>query len=305
MLLDTLDAAYFAFRRRQEAIDRATQCDCNACVLIPRLDLKFVAHHGAFGRQRVAGREELSGSDVILVHRLLKNSVAEVIGHAGYALYTDAVLAAMGVEPERLRMRRHAETVEGIGSVEGWVQDLHDRWTEERERRRVKVGRDEAAGVLTYEIPAPRALTWAYLTDPELRATWTPGVVRVDQASPDGRRGTGTQNHCVHGRNASVEEILDWRPFDYYTILNHVPMPLLRPIRTTYELEDVPGGTRVTETTAAGAGFGQRFLLRVIARMMAGTFARGEAALRAALVAAQSAAAETDPGASTPPTQPA
>lgn len=37
MLLDTLDAAYFAFRRRQDAIDRATQCDCNACVLIPRL----------------------------------------------------------------------------------------------------------------------------------------------------------------------------------------------------------------------------------------------------------------------------
>jgi hypothetical protein len=30
MLLGTLDAAYFAFRRRQDAIDRATQCDCNA-----------------------------------------------------------------------------------------------------------------------------------------------------------------------------------------------------------------------------------------------------------------------------------
>jgi Protein of unknown function (DUF2652) len=66
MLLDTFDVAYFAFRRRQDAIDRATQCDCNAWVLIPRLDLKFVAHHGAFDLQHVAGREELSGSDVIL-----------------------------------------------------------------------------------------------------------------------------------------------------------------------------------------------------------------------------------------------
>lgn len=290
MLLDTFDAAYFAFRRRQDAIDRATQCDCNACVLIPRLDLKFVAHHGAYGRQRVAGHEELSGSDVILVHRLLKNRVVEVIGHPGYALYTDAVVAAMGVDPERLRMVRHEESVEDIGPVAGWLQDLHERWTEERERRRVKVAPDAAAGTWTYDVPGPRALTWAHLTDPTLRASWTPGVQRIDQATPDGRRGTGTQNHCVHGRNASLEEILDWRPFDYFTIDNHVPVPLLKPIRTTYELEDTPDGTRVTERTQAGAGFGQRFLLRMAARLMAGQLAQGQASLRSAVMAAQATA---------------
>ena len=283
MLLDTLDAAYFAFRRRQDAIDRATQCDCNACVLIPRLDLKFVAHHGAFGRQHVAGSEDLSGPDVILVHRLLKNRVAEVIGHAGYVLYTDAVVAAMGLDPGRLRMRRHAEQVEDLGQVEGWVQDLHERWTEERERRRVKVSREEAVAVSSYEVPAARSVTWSFLTDPGLRARWTPGVQRIDQSTPDGRRGIGTQNHCVHGKNASLEEILDWRPFDYYTILNDVPVPLLKPIRTTYELEDVAGGTRVTEYTAPGEGFGQRALLGVMGRLMSGVFARGQEALRSAV----------------------
>ena len=289
MLLDTLDAAYFAFRRRQDAIDRATQCDCNACVLIPRLDLKFVAHHGAFGRQRVAGSEELSGPDVILVHRLLKNRVAEVIGHAGYAFYTDAVVAAMGLDPARLRMRRHAEEVDDMGRVEGWVQDLHERWTEERERRRVKVGREEAVAVWSYEVPAARSVTWSFLTDPGLRAGWTPGVQRIDQSTPDGRRGIGTQNHCVHGKNASLEEILDWRPFDYFTILNDVPVPLLAPIRTTYELEDVAGGTRVTEYTAAGQGFGQRALLWGMSRLMSCVFARGQAALRSAMATSDAA----------------
>jgi hypothetical protein len=296
MLLDTLDAAYFAFRRRQDAIDRATQCDCNACVLIPRLDLKFVAHHGAFGRQHVAGSEELSGSDVILVHRLLKNHVAEVIGHAGYALYTDAVIAAMGVEPERLRMRRQAEEVEGIGPVEGWVQDLHERWTEERERRRVKISREEAVAVMSSEVAAPRSVTWRYLTDPELRTIWTPGMLRIDQTTPDGRRGVGTQNHCVHGKNASLEEILDWRPFDYYTILNHLPMPLLKPMRMMVELEDVPGGTRVNQYFAPGEGFGQRFLLGLVGRMMAGPLARGEASLRAAVAATQAVPARNGEG---------
>jgi len=296
MLLDTLDAAYFAFRRRQDAIDRATQCDCNACVLIPRLDLKFVAHHGRFGRQHVAGGEELSGSDVILVHRLLKNQVVEVIGHAGYAFYTDAVVAAMGVDPEALRMRRHAEEVEGMGPVEGWIQDLHERWSEERERRRVKVSREGAIDVTSYEVPAPRSMTWNYLTEPGLRTSWQPGIQRIDQSTPDGRRGIGTQNHCVHGSNASLEEILDWRPFDYYTILNAVPMPLLKPMRMTFELEDVDGGTRVTEYIAHGAGFGQRFLVGILGRMVAAPRARGQEALRSALAAAASASAPDERG---------
>lgn len=287
MLLDTLDAAYFAFRRRQDAIDRATRCDCNACVLIPRLDLKFVAHHGRFGRHHVRGGEELSGSDVILVHRLLKNRVAEAIGHAGYVLYTDAVVAAMGVDPGPLRMRRHAEVVDGMGPVEGWIQDLHERWAEERERRRVKVSRDEAADVMSYELPAPRPMTWRYLTEPVLRAGWEPGVLRVDEATPDGRRGAGTRNHCVHGKSVVLEEVLDWRPFDYYTVETKLPMPFLRPIRITYELEDAGGGgTRVTEYVRPSPGFAQRLAFAIMTRVMAGAMKHAQDALRSVLSAA-------------------
>ena len=286
MLLDTLDAAYFAFRRRQDAIDRATSCDCNACVLIPRLDLKFVAHHGRFGRQRVAGGEELSGSDVILVHRLLKNRVVDELGHPGYALYTDAVVAAMGVEPDVLRMRRHAEEVEEIGPVDGWVQDLHDRWAEERERRRVKVGPAEAATTMTYDLPAPRSLAWSYLTEPGLRTAWTPGVQRIDEATADGRRGAGTRNHCEHGKGAVLEEILDWRPFDYFTIDRKLPMPFLKPVRITSELEETPEGTRLTEYTVPAPGIGQRLAFAVMTRMQAGHMKQAYASLSAALAAA-------------------
>jgi uncharacterized protein YndB with AHSA1/START domain len=288
MLLDTIDATYFAFRRRQDAIDRATQCDCNACVLIPRLDLKFVAHHGRWGRQHVAGREELSGPDVILVHRLLKNRVPEVIGHPGYAFYTDAVMAAMGVDPEPLRMRRHAEEIEEIGGVEGWVQDLHERWAEERERRRVKVSREEAHRVNSYDVPAPRARTWNFLTEPGLRASWEPGVQRVEEATPDGRRGTGTQNHCVHGQGVMLEEILDWRPFDYYTVEMQLPMPVLKPLRMTFELEDAPDGTgtRVTEYWAHSPGLAQRIGFSLLWRMMAKSFGEAVEALRSAVAGA-------------------
>ena len=73
LLQDAIEAAYFAFRRRLRNIEQATTCTCKACRRMQDLDLKFVAHHGEFVKHKMAGREELAGRDVIVVHRLLKN----------------------------------------------------------------------------------------------------------------------------------------------------------------------------------------------------------------------------------------
>ena len=80
MLLDTIERCYFGFRRRRRDVRQATSCECNACSRIPDLDLKFVVHHGEAIIQKVAGRQEILGSDVIVAHRLLKNEVVERLG---------------------------------------------------------------------------------------------------------------------------------------------------------------------------------------------------------------------------------
>jgi hypothetical protein len=41
--------------------------------LYPTLDLKFFVHHGDYIVQEVSGIRELVGSDVNLIHRLMKN----------------------------------------------------------------------------------------------------------------------------------------------------------------------------------------------------------------------------------------
>ena len=84
---------------------QATSCECNACVRIPDLNLKFVIHHGVILRQRVAGRVELLGSDVILVHRLLKNDVVGSTGIEAYALFTQQCVNVMDVDVAALGMR--------------------------------------------------------------------------------------------------------------------------------------------------------------------------------------------------------
>ncbi len=243
MLLDIIEGCYFAFRRRLQNIRQATTCLCNACVLIPSLNLKFFAHYGEFVRHRIAGREELAGTDVILVHRLSKNSVAETFHLNGYALVTQACVAAMGADPAVLGMRPHLETYEHIGEVATFVHDLEAGWKHEQDHRRVIVTPENAAIVMESLQPAPPAVVWEYLTDPAKRMLYQVGTDRLDQTNARGRRGIGTTNHCVHGPGTVIEDIQDWRPFHYFTIQAMVPG--LGLTKYTFELSPADGGTRL------------------------------------------------------------
>jgi hypothetical protein len=56
-----------------EKINYAT-CNCGACSNMHALRLKIVAHSGEALFYQINNFNELSGKDVILIHRLLKNS---------------------------------------------------------------------------------------------------------------------------------------------------------------------------------------------------------------------------------------
>jgi Protein of unknown function (DUF2652)/Polyketide cyclase / dehydrase and lipid transport len=245
MLLDTIERCYFGFRRRRRDVRQATSCDCNACVQIPDLDLKFVVHHGEAILQKVAGRQELLGSDVIVVHRLLKNEVVEKLGMEAYALITQRCIDASDLVPADLGMQPHSETYDRIGEVPAWAHDLERRWQEEEERARVFVSPEESILTLSVPTSAPPQVAWEFLTKPGQRMTWQPWVTGVTiEGATGGRRGPGSSNHCMHGKDAVVEEILDWRPYDYVTDRTVLDTPA-GPLRLlhTIELEPVTAGT--------------------------------------------------------------
>lgn len=247
MLLDTIERCYFGFRRRRRDVRQATSCECNACSRIPDLDLKFVVHFGSVILQVVAGRHELLGSDVIVVHRLLKNDVAETLGLGAYALISQACIDASDIDPAALGMRPHSETVDRIGAVPAWAHDLERRWQEEEARGRVRVTPETAILDLAVSTRVPPQVAWEFLTKPGQRMSWQPWVteVRIEGAT-GGRRGPGSANHCRHGKDAVIEEILDWRPYDYVTDRTVLETPS-GPVRTlhTIELEPVPTGTTI------------------------------------------------------------
>ena len=250
MLQDSIESAYFKFRRRVRDIKQASVCECKACVAMGDLDFKFVVHHGEMVKQKMGGREELAGRDVILVHRLLKNTVSEKVGNRAYALYSDACIHAMGIDPVAQGLTEHRETVDIIGDVKVWLRDLEAAWNNENEATRVEVAREEAYVIFEFDIAAPRQTVWEYLTVPGQREKWWPTDAIIEK-SGNGRRGVGTENHCMHGKNAIVEEVLDWRPFDYLTLSTLLPIPGTPKIVMTRAVEDRPGGSTHLEMRVA------------------------------------------------------
>ena len=245
LLQDAIESAYFAFRRRLRNIEQATSCECSACRKMQDLDLKFVSHHGEFIKHRMAGREELAGRDIILIHRLLKNSVNERLGGHAYALYSDSCVLAMGIDPLAQGFVEHHESIDIIGTVKCWVRDLELAWEQETDRQRNEVTRDNAAMVIDFDIAAPRPTVWEYFTLPGQRPKWR-GADEVREMAKGGRRGVGTVNHCMHGAHAIIEEVIDWRPFDYLTLTTLLPMPGAPKVLMTYAFsESTGGGTRV------------------------------------------------------------
>lgn len=247
MLLDTIERCYFGFRRRRRDVRQATSCECNACARIPDLDLKFVVHHGQAILQKVAGRQELLGSDVIVVHRLLKNDVVEKLGINAYALISQKCIDASDIDPVALGMRSHAETYDRIGDVPAWAHDLDRRWEEEEARGRVFVTPEESIVDLSVPTNVPPQVAWEFLTKPGQRMSWQPWVTEVTiKGATGGRRGPGSANHCMHGKDAVIEEILDWRPYDYVTDRTILETPS-GPVKVlhTIELEPVTTGTLI------------------------------------------------------------
>jgi class 3 adenylate cyclase len=244
MVMDTVETAYFSFRKRLRDITHSTTCECNACVLIPSLDLKFFIHQGEYVVREIAGSEELTGPDVILVQRLAKGTSGDVIGKPAFAVYTEKTLSKMAMDPTILGFAPHTETLSGIGDVQVFVQDLSVRWAFEQERHRDFVTSEQAIFEVEFETPSPPPVVWNHLTDPSKRIVWQSATTSLESVT-GGRAGAGSINHCMHGPDLIIEHVSDWRPFSYITCRYDIGEDIEQWAWTT-QLEETDKGTSVT-----------------------------------------------------------
>jgi hypothetical protein len=250
-LVELIEACYLDFSNRLFDMARATTCRCNACAAIGSLGLKFIAHYGSFVIERDEGREDLAGPDVILAHRLLKNTISDDGGPPAYALLTDACLLHM---PASFTLASHSEVYESFGETNGGVHDLDAVLRAMREERRLYITSADADIEYAHDLAVPPAMAWQYCVDPIERQRWACRQFGKDpdeeQPNAQGRRGSGTKVHCGHGPGPvwGFREFIDWRPFDYFTCQTTTPVAgaFVRPQAATETAEFLPVGEHGT-----------------------------------------------------------
>ncbi len=251
-IVEAVENIYIKFRQSRENMHRHTSCECDACRNIPNLDLKFFVHHGSFSLLDIGGREELSGPNVILIHRLLKNDVTI----PAYSLYTRAAVEALHMEEYfEEEMEPHSERYEHLGQVEAYVQDMHKVWKHYQANNRTYIGENDPQGFGAVEvtISAPPTMIWEYVSQPKTFPKWYAGVdiARVTDMNKE-RTKRGTVGHCAHGNQSFTVEIVDIQPFEYVTYKSIVPMPGMGAMSMyfTYQLSETKAGTQVTTRTS-------------------------------------------------------
>lgn len=111
-ILRQVTAFFNAFRAKERALIACSACRCPACDNIAELKLKAFLHVGEAAIKKIRQFEELAGEDVILIHRLLKNTIPA----KEYILLTEpfyALSGGLGDSP----LEQRTEEAEGFTPV--------------------------------------------------------------------------------------------------------------------------------------------------------------------------------------------
>lgn len=243
-LFELIESTYAAFKNHLTSIKRHQTCTCAACQNVNALDLKFFIHYGEYVEQSIDDHHNLLGFAPMFVReREWKEQVADSAGWNGYALFTEEALSKLNLKPDGLQavdFPGEPVTLHGL--------NLQARFESLLETRQVAVSPDLADAGLTFEIDAPPPAVWEWLNDPQRRNQWWESFIRwTTYLRPGGRTAPGAINHCDHGVGDVLETVLDWRPFDYYTIEMRITPGRFYVLQTTYlELSpDEKTGVRV------------------------------------------------------------
>ena len=266
--VEMIENTYVSFRKAIEQMALNNQCRCNACANINSLDLKFFVHFGTFALQHITDHDELVGSAVNLIHRLLKNQVIEKTGFKAYTLYTDTALRQLGLKDLGETLTAHVEAYEHLGETQVWVQDMRPVWEQKSATLRVELPPERVNVQVETVIHLPVERVWDYLIQPEYRKTLMGSLRNEVVGLAHGRIGPGSIYHCYHGKHILPQTIIEWRPFERIVTHDQIPLPYVS-LLAEYHLEPVSGGTRLVQALSKSIGpLPMRILSDIVVRRM-------------------------------------
>lgn len=173
-----------AFHFKRKWMQQHVICPCGACQAVIDLTLKFVVHHGPLAEIKVGRFIKPSGPDMIVAHRLLKNS----IGSNEYVLMTEKIWQQDPGSPEIPEMKWETSSDEfaSIGKIDYRFALL------ESVRKEAPLppppenyNLTDNSSHLEMAIAANFRDVYMILMNIPGRTAWVPGLQKVEQDFPD------------------------------------------------------------------------------------------------------------------------
>lgn len=178
-LIEQSEKMYVAFHNHLKKYGVSRLCNCATCKSANRLTLKFFAHFGNVSFHQVKNHQKLFSTDVILIHRLMKNNIAE----DEYLLLTKQLLpeTATEVDGNVLHWQSGSDSYD-LGEVKYSYSSLAN-WYEkvpEPEIPEMIIHRSKSPLVESIEIAAPMDMVYDSLIDLNQRKNYMVGLKSIE-----------------------------------------------------------------------------------------------------------------------------
>jgi hypothetical protein len=193
---------YLDFHTHLKKIEYNRVCQCGACAGVGDIALKMVAHFGSAGTMRVKNQQKLVGKDIIIAHRLLKNSVTE----PEYLLVSEPTLSRINGAGDKLdSFANGADAYDNLGTIEYRIKALGEYLDEIKVEPPVPVRlkNPRKMSELKRQVDAPIEEVYARLIDLPGRMDWMDDISRVEMPD-DQPNHVGKTHRCVLGENDGI-----------------------------------------------------------------------------------------------------
>jgi hypothetical protein len=281
--LELLEKLYIAFAQAQENMSNNTTCACQACRLIPALGLKIVVHSGEFQPLTIHDQVDLVGAGTMWARHL--QASGDEPNLKAWVYLTDTAVTSLNMTELVAVMPRRLWQRADLGEMGGVVHDLAPCWQMWHDQHPLMVDPETAWLSETTEIPVTPDRAWDYITAAQYRRYWLMADSVVARDRHNGRIGAGSTHICVHGPVRLNQLIVDWRPFDYFTL--DFSLIFNSRQRQTFQIQPSPGGGTEVRwlagplmTVNGQTGPLQRLLWSFLGNMMRKRFHRGAEQIR-------------------------
>ena len=192
---------YLDFHTCLKKFEYARVCQCGACTGASSIALKMVAHFGSTGSMQVKNHLKFIGKDIIIAHRLLKNSV----NVPEYLLVTQATVATLADAQGQLgSFARGANAYDDLGTIEYHFKSLDNYRNEVKVDAPlpVRLKNPRQMTQVTRRIDAPIERVYQHLIDLPGRIRWIDRATKVEM-SDDQPNHIGKTHRCVRGNEGT------------------------------------------------------------------------------------------------------